>query len=154
MLDYINLDKIKNKIKEITNGTVIITVSEKAKKIGVLMKDLGYTGTLGIRWAKVLSLILGENIPYNSCNTKRVIGTMYVPLVSNDGHNYILGDPFLVDNVASSKFLRMNGKLGNSIRLTDDICRKATNDEIDKFFTCFDYSCGKAYILNFIKKLI
>ena len=152
MLDYINIDKVKNKIKEITSGIPPVEMSAKGKKISTLIKDMNFGPKTTSSWAKLFSEVIGEKITI-SCKKVVPIGTMLVPISNPNKQNYTLDEPFLVEANANYG-LKITGKVGNTIYITKpDVVRKATNDEIDYFFKCFDYTCGKKYISNLITKL-
>ena len=151
MLEYVDMNKVIKKVKEITNGIIKPIISEKGKKIGSLLKEMGYTRNNLRRWVKLFSEIIGEPVEV-VCDNKRMIGTMLVPLRSINGHNYKLNEPVLVDS-STSNMLRMNGTVGNNLTVNDTTTRKATDIEIDTFFRCFDYICGKIYMINFLKHI-
>ncbi|KKL53265.1 hypothetical protein LCGC14_2277150, partial [marine sediment metagenome] len=106
----------------------------------------------GRKWVEIFSILSGEKITLDNCGKTGSVGTMLVLKNNRSGHNYTINEPFLIDHTSSGGGgLRMGGTGGSSFNDRDT--RKATDEEIDTFFECFDYVCGKTYMMNFIKIL-
>jgi hypothetical protein len=83
------------------------------------------------------SLALCEELHIRGEDNGRVAlydGTMLVPLASDNGHNYKLGEPVLIVRQDNAICLRMDGSTGNSICSHRSSLRPATDEEIEIFF--------------------
>ena len=154
MSEYIDIDKFKQKIKELTLCHEIV-VSEKGMKLAKIIHNSGWSERGRKSLSDIVSVLFAEKIPnLDICkNGKYPNGTMIVVLTNRNSHTYTIGEPVLVDNGSGRYGIKMNGNRGNQFSSSTDATRKATALEIDTFFKCFNYSCGMKHILNLICKL-
>lgn len=153
MKEFFNLDKIIKVVKDITAGKTIEPQSDKAKKIGLMLSNLGNNSAYTNKLAKIFSKVIGEPIRVKkTCGTSAFpMGTMIVLTENRNSHNYNLNEPILIDHISGKVGLRMSGLIGNTFN--PDYARKATNEEIDTYFKCFNYLCGFNYLGQFIKNI-
>jgi len=159
--DFINIDQIKKRIKEITalyrEGAPKVEISEEAKKISALLRSSGLGVTARRKLGEIFSIITEERIITDMMCPMGIypFGCMIVLTDNPNSHNYTLNEPILIDaRHTGSKVaaLRINGTIGNSLPKKEYV-RVATDEEIDYFFEHFDYYCGRNYLITFLTTL-
>ncbi len=161
--ELINVEKVKQLVKERTavarGDEPKSELSPKAQQTLDVLKCCAKEGisySVERTLVKICSILLDEKLPYplnSKCSTYMPIGVMIVPLIKYDGHNYELGKPVLARG-GSRQFLKQSGCIGNNYSIqSKDRFRYATDEEIDEFFKCYDYSFGKAPLVSILARI-
>lgn len=107
--------------------------SEKVKAIEACLEKNDYSGK-NESLAKIISVMIGEDVRIKSRGFYLEKGVMVVPLNNRNGHNYPLEQPILIMDRGNRVGIRTDGTIGNSLPGDKKDVRPATAKEIVAFF--------------------